>query len=156
MYDRILVPLDGSALAEEALPHAKEMARKFGAAIVLFQAVMPLAEIAAGNADDSPAPETAESIERAGRQLAAMTAEGRRYLDSVAAQLQQEGIGTSTWLAEGRPASAILECAKEHAVALIAMSTHGRGGLGRLVFGSVADAVLRNSHLPILLVRSQG
>ena len=122
MYDRILVPLDGSALAEEALPHAKEMARKFGADVVLFQAVMSLTEIAAQSSEDaSSGPETPEAIELAGRQLAAMTASGREYLEAMADALQREGIGASTRLAEGRPASAILACARENAVALIAM-----------------------------------
>ena len=64
-------------------------------------------------------------------------------------------VKVSAEVADGSPAHVILEIARSHDVTVIAMSTHGRSGLGRVVFGSVSDAVVRNSHLPVLLIRPE-
>ena len=132
MYRRILVPLDGSRLAESVLPHVEEMAMKFGAEVVLFRAVPSEAATKASE----PAVESAE-----------------QYLDPLARNLQQKGLSARTLVSQGEPARSILRAACTEQVSLIALSTHGRSGLTALLSGTVADEVMRNAHLPILLIR---
>ena len=158
MYERILVPLDGSDLAERALPYAAEIAKLAGSEIVLLQAVTPFAATL-GQATASDAAEVApifteSAMAIAREQHAGMVAAARDYLASHASELAKAGVKARTEVLEGAPAQTILQYAQANGVGLIAMCTHGRGGLGRLVFGSVADALLRNSGLPVLLVRA--
>lgn len=162
MYDRILMPLDGSELAEAVEPYVLPIAEKFDSELILMQAVTPLSKLIgkipppAAMAPGAMAPAAAEIDADAARaQVEAETRSAREYLDSVSRRLQERGIRARTYVAEGDAAPAILEHASESDVSLITMSTHGRSGLGRAVFGSVADEVLRNSRLPVLLVRPQ-
>jgi nucleotide-binding universal stress UspA family protein len=76
-----------------------------------------------------------------------------RYLERVARHLRAQSVQVQTQLVVAEPDVAILDYAREHAVGLIAIATHGRGGLGRVVLGSVADAVLRRAGVPVLLYR---
>ncbi|MBI2872262.1 MAG: universal stress protein [Chloroflexi bacterium] len=154
MYQRILVPLDGSELAERVLPHATALASRMGAELLLVQVVplsSQLAMLAAGNIEVGAA---------GGAPLAAMAeaeeAEAKRaseYLESVAERLRREGLEVQWEVRRGTAAAAIIDCAMEHDVSVIAISTRGRSGLGRLVFGSVADAVLRQSGKPVLVIK---
>ena len=137
---RILVPLDGSKIAEAAIPEAAGMARGGECTLVLLHAAQ--ARIPPG-ADVS-----GDQVEALG--------EGERYLAGVKAYLAKEGIAVETHVWIGPPAPAIVECARANKADLIVMTTHGRSGLGRLVFGSVAESVLRGTPLPILLVRPAG
>ncbi|GIV96410.1 MAG: universal stress protein [Herpetosiphonaceae bacterium] len=160
-YSHIFVPLDGSDVAERILPHAEAFGRQFGAAIVLLRVTrsveaiiaetMPaaatgfrpvVAPIPAGAATFDPRP-----LVEAEEQQAA------EYLDQVARGLQERGVRATYELRQGTAADAIVERAREVRGGLIAMTTHGRGGLGRIIFGSVADAVLRHAPCPVLLVR---
>jgi nucleotide-binding universal stress UspA family protein len=149
MYRRILVPLDGSPLAEAALPHAIELAKCTGAGITLFQvsSVMPVATtlgpLTVSGADAAIAMEAMEADEKAAAE----------YLAEVARRKELAGIPVQTEVVRGAAAVEIVERARAGDVDLIAMSTHGRSGLGRLVFGSVADQVLREARMPILLIR---
>lgn len=168
MYERILVPLDGSELAEGALPHAREIAKQAGSEVVLLQAVTPFAamlgQAAATEAAAFVGPSTAAvapivtegATALARQQHEGIVSSAREYLGRWANELSKEGIKARAEIAEGAPAQVILDYAQANGVGLIAMSTHGRSGLGRAVFGSVADAVLRNSGLPLLLIRSKG
>lgn len=135
---KILVPLDGSRLAEAVLPKAVEAARASGAKVELLRAV---------EAHTFPGADPTESQIKVVR-------EGEEYLAEVAARLKADGVqdvGTSVWY--GSAAYAIVEAARLHKVDLIAMTTHGRSGLGRLILGSVAESVLRGTTTPVLLVR---
>ncbi len=151
MYRRILVPLDGSRLAEAALPHAIGAARCFGSSVLLFQVAVPVTiataidPVAATGAEAAIAVEAMEASERA----------ATGYLAEVASRPELQGIPVQTEVGRGNAAMEIVKRAKAGDVDLIAMSTHGRSGLGRLVFGSVADQVLREAGLPILLIRSR-
>ena len=134
----ILVPLDGSRLAELALAPALDMARDKGAKLVLLRA----AEAHTTVADPTEA-------------QVAVVREAEGYLTDVRARLAGEGaveIETTVWY--GPPADAIVEAARYRAADLIVMSSHGRSGLGRLVLGSVAETVLRSTLTPILLIRA--
>lgn len=133
----VLVPLDGSPLAEGALTTAMGFARN-GAMLVLLRAV---------EAHGSP------FLDPCDAQVAAIR-EAEDYLTAVAARLRQAGAGnveTTVWY--GPPAASITDAARYRRAELIVMSSHGRSGLGRLVLGSVAESVLRTTYTPILLLR---
>ncbi len=152
MYRRILVPLDGSTLAEAALPHAVAVARRFEASLTLLQVVTTLPVAAAIDAGATAGAETVMSVEA----LEASEQAAHEYLDQVTQRRELGDIPVQAKVVRGRPAREIARLARGEGVDLIVMSTHGRSGLGRLVFGSVADQVLRESGIPILLVRPQG
>lgn len=145
---RFVVPLDGSSLAEEALPIAEELARAFTGEIVLVEAAEPSAWLqgtdpwAAYSADFSLYELGLEQTEAAGR-----------YLDSVANTLNQKGITASVTVQNDRAASAIRQAVRDHQARAIVMATHGRGGTTRLLMGSVTDAVVRSARVPVLVVR---
>jgi nucleotide-binding universal stress UspA family protein len=151
MFEVILVPLDGSELAETALPVAKELKDKFGSRVILVQAVEPsthrLAQ--APGFFESPAAAAAQ-VELVEQVIDAEREEAKTYLDATADKL---GSGVEAYIVEDDPKDAIVSLAKEKGARLIIMSSHGRGGIGRLVFGSVADAVLRSNEIPVLLLR---
>lgn len=144
MYKRILLPLDGSKLAEAALPHATHLAQRFGSELVLLRAVV------------SPYAIVAPDLVLAGTDpdLRELAAHAEQYLESVAGQLRAQGLQVRTVVCEGPVAESILEHAATLGVDLIVMSTHGRGGVLRWVYGSVAERVLQGSTCPILLIRS--
>ncbi len=142
---RIVVPLDGSELAEMAIPHALELARKMDLEIVLLRAyALP---VPAYTAEDY-APDLGELWEQ-------MKKEAREYLEKKADQLQKEGLRkVSTVLLEGYAAEKIINLARERPESLVAMCTHGRSGVGRWVLGSVTDRVVRHSEEPVLVIRA--
>ena len=139
--DTLLVPLDGSLLAEGALPRAAELAIASGARMLLLRAAFA-------------------HIYRGGDPIAAEVAviqEAELYLKGVAARMKALGVKdvkTSVWY--GTAATAIIDSAEFNHVDLIVMMSHGRSGLGRLVMGSVAESVLRGTTTPILLLRETG
>lgn len=154
MLDKILVPLDGSDLAENVLPVVEELAEKLSAEVILLQAVTPSTQAmseAAPGAITSPE----LSVDIAKRRVEAETGAAERYLESVRQRLADKGLTASTSVTEGSPAAAILQSAKDNDASLIALATHGRGGLARAVMGSVADAVVRNAAAPVFLVRAE-
>lgn len=138
MYSSLVVPLDMSELAERALPHAVEIARRFKARVELLT-VVPTPRDATmageGEADWDP------------RKL-----EAQEYLAALAARLTDEGLDVRTAVRSGDVAAEIIEYATD--CDLIVMCTHGRSGLGRWVYGSIADRTLRYATVPILLVRA--
>jgi nucleotide-binding universal stress UspA family protein len=134
----ILVPLDGSVLAEAALTPAIDLAREHAAKLVLLRATE-----AHGAGLGDPTEAQVAAVRRAEEYLAGVRA--RVPGDTLA------GVDTSVWY--GPPAEAIVEAARFRGADLIVMSSHGRSGLGRLVLGSVAETVLRASTVPILLIR---
>ena len=132
----VVVPLDGSTLAEEALAPAIQFGRE-GAVIVLLRAV---------EAHATPFTDLSEA-------QVAIVHEAEIYLDSVVDRLRRVGVtnvDTSIWY--GTPVEGIADTARVRHADLIVMSTHGRTGLGRLVLGSVAEGVLRATTTPILLL----
>ena len=148
MYKRIVVALDGSAAAEQILPHVEVLAERFGSTLVLLRAT-PRAEpglvgeavLMSGGALDRAA------IMDAPRREAA------DYLAGLADRLRGRGLAIDTAQPEGEPAHVIVQHLRQEGADLLAMTTHGRGGLGRVVFGSVAESVLRQAPCPVLLVR---
>ena len=150
MYRQILVPLDGSDQAERILPHVEALATSFGASVTLFRATVTPAKVVAettGGGLDGEAPLDPTPIVQAEREEAAA------YLQAVADRLRTAGLTVQEEHPDGLAGDLIVQRAAELGADLIAMTTHGRSGLGRLVFGSVADHVLRHAACPVLLVR---
>jgi nucleotide-binding universal stress UspA family protein len=139
--EKILVPLDGSPLAEAALATAVEMARASGAPLLLLRAAQ---------AHTLPGVDPTEAEVRVVR-------EAETYLGEVEERLATAGVTNveaTVWY--GPAAPAIVEAAQFHKASMIVMTTHGRTGLGRLILGSVAESVLRGTTTPILLLRAEG
>jgi nucleotide-binding universal stress UspA family protein len=136
----ILVPLDGSALAEAALPKALELAEASGGNLLLLRAAQAL---------DLPGVDNTEAQVR-------VVNEAEAYLAEVQARLGRQShvhVDSAVWY--GPAAVAIVEAALARRVDQIVMTTHGRSGLGRLLLGSVAESVLRGITTPILLLRAE-
>lgn len=149
MYKKILVPLDGSEISEQALEHVKElMPVPSTTEIVLLRVVDPLATTYAGGTD--AAIEVAVQIQKKAE------AEAASYLKKVAGELEEMGIEVKTVLTVGLPADVILDYARQNGVDLIIMSTHGRSGISRWLFGSVAEKIIRHSQLPVLISPPHG
>jgi nucleotide-binding universal stress UspA family protein len=144
MYKRILVTLDGSKLAEQALPHAALHAEQFGAEIVLLKVLGPLPEPSMAGRG------AVRSAEAASAQLA------HDYLEGAAARLREQGLATRTATIEGKPYVEIIRFAEENEIDLIVMSTRGHSGLSRWLLGSVADRVVRGATVPLLLIQAPG
>jgi nucleotide-binding universal stress UspA family protein len=153
MYAHLLVALDGSDAAERVLEHALAIATAFRARLTLLRASMSAETVLAQTASGGPAvadvtaPVDPEPIVEAER------AEAADYTEGVAARLRQAGLEVDIDLPAGRAEEMIVERAAALGVDLILMTTHGRSGLRRAVFGSVADSVLRHAACPVLLVR---
>jgi nucleotide-binding universal stress UspA family protein len=155
MFECIIVPLDGSDLAEQALAQATSLAKGLGSKLVLVQAIDSLAQRMGLTQATLEAPSAAAAnVDLLQQALEAEKAEAERYLAAKRTELGAAGLKVEAYVGEGPAADVILRVAEDQGAGLIAMSTHGRGGLGRLVFGSVADAVLRRSEIPILVKRS--
>ena len=140
---RILVPLDGSPLAEQILPVAASMATALRGELALFRVAM--AQFSGGVRGEWHVPmhDLFEGAEE----------DALNYLDAVARRLAQEGLDVTTTMAVGPVANCIVDYAEANRIDFIAMCTHGRTGLARWALGSVADRVLRAGSMPILLVR---
>ena len=147
MYDKILLPLDGSELAECAIPHMEAIARGCHAVdIVLLRVVEPLnlpGDYVISHKDR-------QRIEKEHRSAA------EDYLRRMLSRLGNGGVGLHSEVVEGRVADTIVEYAENNRVDLIVMATHGRSGVSRWSLGSVADRVLRQARVPVLMVRAPG
>ncbi len=151
MYKKIAVCLDGSVLAEQVLPYAAELALRCGSAVVLLRAVSEPVFTSPGIPGSLGTPIVTSGMES---QVEKGVDEAESYLKSVAARLLDEHtIRAECITVLGAPGQAIVKYATENGAELIAIATHGRSGPGRVLFGSVADYVTRQSRLPILLVR---
>ncbi|WP_420631525.1 universal stress protein [Candidatus Leptofilum sp.] len=145
MFNHLLVPLDGSELAEAALPLATAVAKKFGSRITLVSAVHLPYYVGDG----------LDFAEVYGDISQNMEDEAKTYLQAKQRELITAGFHVDIEIVIGQPpAEAILQTAVNKVADTIVMSTHGRGGVMRWVFGSVADKVLRNADVPILLARA--
>jgi nucleotide-binding universal stress UspA family protein len=142
---RILVPLDGSPVAEQILPTVTAVAQALGAELILYQ--VPIVHVSGWMTGEWYLPiqgvlDTAEE-------------DALAYLGAVAGRLEEQDVDVATATSIGSVANCIVEYAEANHVDLIAMCTHGRTGLARWALGSVADRVLRAGGTPILLVRAQ-
>ena len=151
MYERILVPLDGSKVGEAALVHVEKlvskMAPKVKTEVILFQVISSLSHyVVAG--------EASVQVPYSEKEVAQIKKKAREYLDRAGESLRSKGVTVKTKVATGKAVGEIVKAADEIKVDLIAMSTHGRSGLSRLTFGSITDKVLRTGCVPVLVVRA--
>jgi nucleotide-binding universal stress UspA family protein len=147
-FKRFLVPLDGSPLAERALPAALALAQKFASQIILLRVL----DIPVPTPPTSH-PEVTIGWVREARQYAHQ--EAKSYLEALQGELGRQGIKTRILLRDTAPAEDILDVAGAEDIDLIIMSSHGRGGLARWTFGSVAEKVAHHSPCPVLLIRQK-
>ncbi len=153
MFNHILVALDGSELAERALPMAENLARTSNATIHLIQVISRQPELQAargGGQDSIPAAELERDLAR--KLVEARLSRGKEYLEGVAGQLKSAGIEAETTILEGATDENIVGYSREHGIDLAVMSTHGYGGVKRLLLGSVTDRVIRSCEVPVLVV----
>jgi nucleotide-binding universal stress UspA family protein len=145
MYKKILVPLDGSELAECSLEHVNAIASGCNVSkVILIRVLEPISgvsELAARMPD-----EWLKNVEKEHK------ASIKAYLTRVATKLKRDNINVQTVVVEGNAADSILEYTIKNDIDLIVMSTHGRSGLARWAFGSVADRVVLYSHIPVLII----
>jgi nucleotide-binding universal stress UspA family protein len=150
MYQNIVVALDGSEFAEKVLPHVEALAAKFGSSVTLLRARTPstviIAETSSMSANAPVVVDPTPIIE-------AEKEEAETYLSGVAKRLSAQGLTVQYKHSEGHAADAIVELARQLGADLVALTTHGRQGVVRVIMGSVADAVVRRAPCPVLLVR---
>jgi nucleotide-binding universal stress UspA family protein len=162
MFQKIMVPLDGSKLAECALTYAETLAQNCSATEVVL---VSITERLVGR---TRAPEAQEAFLRsdkaglgqAGSETSVtfgkMTGQAWRYLDKVEKKMKAKGIPVRSEVLMGNPAESITKFAEEEGIDLIVMSSHGRSGPSRWALGSVTDKVFRATCVPVLMVRAPG
>jgi nucleotide-binding universal stress UspA family protein len=150
MYKRILVPLDGSPRAEKILPHVQGVAST-NATLILLQVVEPSGAEFAMGADMML---TAPQMQAYWRSLQAAEKAANAYLSKKQAQLRRKKFKVKTLVERGPAATVILKAAKREKADLVAMASHGRSGLNRVFYGSVANGVLHKIERPLLLIRA--
>ena len=146
MYKTILVPLDGSKRAEAILPHVEELARLYEAKVVFLQVIEPTYPIM------GPQEVYVELYEQS-RERRIEKAES--YLAALKEGFREKGIETRVRVGEGPVVEEILNAAEREGAGLVAMASHGRTGLSRVFYGSVAAGVLHRIDRPLLLIRSK-
>jgi nucleotide-binding universal stress UspA family protein len=145
MYKRVLVPVDGSDLAEAIIPFVLDIAGPLDLDITLLRVNHAIPPVAV----EGTRRIVIEDIEGHRR-------EAQAYLAGLAAELQAKGARVTTLVRRGEPVAEILAAARDEDADLIAMSTHGRTGPARLLFGSVAEGVLRHAGIPVFLMKHTG
>ncbi|HEX8072136.1 MAG TPA: universal stress protein [Pyrinomonadaceae bacterium] len=141
----ILLPTDFSECAESALPYATDLARLMGARLVCLHVVEPMLPPVgyAPVAEPLPAVDVSEQLQQS----------AERELPRVAEREECAGLQVEEVIGHGEAAAEIVRVARAHDVDLIVISSHGRTGLGRMLFGSTAESVVRHAHCPVLVVK---
>lgn len=159
MYQKIMLPLDGSDTAHRAIRHASGLARATGGEIVIVQVVDSEAQILAQTATATiePMPAGPISAEIVHEAVAAQRQDAEANLERAAQQLREDGVTrVSTQVLEGSPGEAITSAAATLGCDLVVMATHGRSGIKRAILGSVADHVVRHTPgIAVLLVHPE-
>jgi nucleotide-binding universal stress UspA family protein len=146
MYNIILVPLDGSKRAERILPHVEHLAHCFSARIIFLQVVRPPNIIGYE--------ETEILLFR--QDLKQLAKQAESYVSALKKEFRDKGIKAKACVVNGAVVKAIIDCAEREDADLIAMTSHGRTGLARAFYGSVAAGVLHLIDRPLIIIRSQG
>jgi nucleotide-binding universal stress UspA family protein len=147
MYRKILVPLDGSELAECAIPHMEAIARGCNVVDVVLLRVIEHIHLPGEYVISEKDRERMEARHRA---------DAEKYMDELAARVAGDRMTVRAEVIAGKVADAIVQYAERHDVDLIVMATHGRSGISRWSLGSVADRVIHHSSVPVLMVRAPG
>jgi nucleotide-binding universal stress UspA family protein len=154
MFKRLLVPLDGSGFASQALPYAAEVAERFGAELILIQVIKPAtAVIDAGAAIGVAFAGSEAAVQAALEGDKQKAARAMRYLSGKVQAIRSRHVQSSYRVLIGDIAHSIMEFSEKENIDLVVMTTHGKSGLRRAVMGSVADVVIRESGKPVLVIR---
>jgi nucleotide-binding universal stress UspA family protein len=146
MYQKILVPLDGSKRAERILPHVESLAKMYGATILLLRVVQMIIM-----GDGYKNIEYEESMAANRQELK----EADAYLDRLAGRLRKKGLKVEGLAQLGPVVESVLDIAEKKNVDLIAMASHGRTGLSRVFYGSITAGVIHRIDRPLLVIRSR-
>ncbi|GBC61704.1 universal stress protein [Desulfonema ishimotonii] len=147
MYKKILVPLDGSKRAEVILPHVENLALNYKAKVVFMRVVE----------STYFAPDFADSVDISGYtdEYKRRDREAETYLNGLRGEFREKGIEAGIVVAHGSVVQSILDAAEQEDTGLIAIASHGRTGLSRAFYGSVAAGVLNRADRPLLIIRSR-
>ena len=156
MYKNILVPLDGSEVAEVVLSNAQGLAKALGAHVSLVRVV----DVSAITRSIVPATGemgviTGEIQDMIDEAIAAELKDAEDYLNGAAKKLQAAGIAASAQIRQGAAGDELLEAINEEGIDLACIATHGRSGISRTIFGSVADQLIRESGKPVLVIKAK-
>jgi len=146
MYKSILTPLDGSKRAESILKHVEELARRFDAKVVFLQAIEPNTFIV--GSETAFYAQYKEEVEEKNKQA-------EIYLAGIKGAFSEKGIESRVRVVNGPVVDAIIAAAESENADLIAIASHGRSGLSRVFYGSVAAGILNRADRPLLLIRSR-
>jgi nucleotide-binding universal stress UspA family protein len=147
MYNKILVPLDGSPVAECVIPHVEALAKSPEREVQLITIIEPFEMPTRGKIALSD-----DDIKQAN---AEMKQEAHRYLDQVSQKLIRSGIKVHPIVLVGKPAETLVEYVNDNDIDILIMATHGRSGISKLFWGSVAEKVMRSINIPILLIKTK-
>ena len=147
MYTKILVPLDGSERAETILPHVKELARRMGSALLFLRVVEPIYDVIDPHGT---------VVQIAGDLMEKLEQEAAAYVNRLAGEFKGGGLKAEATVETGTVVNTIIQVAEREGVDLVAMASHGRTGLARVFYGSVAAGVLHRIDRPLLLIRAEG
>jgi nucleotide-binding universal stress UspA family protein len=149
VYQKILLPLDGSELAECVLPHAESIAKGCGTTgVILVRVVSPL-QIRYDTSYSLSEPEQEQLYSQAVQST-------QSYLEQVAGRLKEQGLNVTSEVLTGPVAESIAEYTHKNEIDLMIIATHGRSGVSRWVWGSIADKILRSACVPVLMIRAPG
>jgi len=151
MYQKVMVPLDGSELAECVIPHVESLIKSGQAKqVVLVRVAESYDSLSWGQASAYMGDEEKKNFDVSHQKVA------REYLDDIASRLASGGAPVEKMVLAGRASEELSDYAKKNKVDLVVISTHGRSGVSRWVMGSVADRLLRSTSAPVLMVRAPG
>jgi nucleotide-binding universal stress UspA family protein len=168
MYDKVLVPCDGSDLAQRSVfPYVVELAKNHEAEVIIIR-VIPGPPGKSGTAYRARTPEMPISLPETqedarvarhpiyrDQEIASAVDEAKRSVAGAAAILRKEGVQVTTEVLLGDPAEEIVEYAEREGIDIIVMCSHGSGGIRRWVFGSVTEKVVSSTSVPLLIIRPQ-
>jgi nucleotide-binding universal stress UspA family protein len=147
MYEKILVPTDGSETAENAVEHALDLAEKYGAEVHALYVV---------DVDSMSLSLGAEQVDRLQQgqfdEMEEVKSKAEEATGYVADRARERGLDTVEHIAGGQPHSIVAEYAEDHGIDLVVMGSHGRSGVKRALLGSVTERTLRSTHVPVLVV----
>ena len=156
MQERILVPLDGSKIGESALPYVEDLVSKLSpevqVEVILLKVISPVRHWLQDGYDEGGA--SLPDLDYTEKQVEENKKNALDYLNQTGEALRTKGVAVTAKVAVGDAAEGIVKAAEEINANLIALSTHGRSGITRWAFGSVADKVLRRGKIPIVMVKT--
>jgi nucleotide-binding universal stress UspA family protein len=150
MYTKIMVPLDGSELAECVLPHVEAFIKGFNLRDVILVRVVEPEDIPAYRVEGNILSQVTMERESSRKSAA------EDYLAKIGKRLKQEGTALHAEVLIGRVTESLIDYAEQKDIDLIVIATHGRSGVTRWVRGSVADRILHSANVPVLMVRAPG